>query len=121
MICMILKWAANPFRGDVFAEGWRPAAEAVLDYGATSWSFYRAHDGRLDFIQTATFPTKADFERYWYSEEIAEKRVELCRLLPGAAAAGLLGDRGRGQGPASPSSSPERNPQPRSSGAIVSP
>ena len=49
----------------------------MLDYGATSWSFYRAHDGRLDFIQTATFPTKADFERYWYSEEIVEKRMEL--------------------------------------------
>ena len=36
-----------------------PAAEAVLDYGATAWAFYRAHDGRLDFIQTAVFPTKA--------------------------------------------------------------
>ena len=28
-------------------------------------------------MQTATFPTKAAFERYWYSDEIAEKRVEL--------------------------------------------
>jgi hypothetical protein len=77
MICVMIRWAANPFRGDRFAEGWLPAAEAALDYGATAWSFYRAHDGRLDFLQTATFRTKADWERYWYSETIAEKRVQL--------------------------------------------
>jgi hypothetical protein len=72
-----IRWVANPFRGDVFAEGWRPAAEAVLDYGATSWAFYRNLDGRLDFIQQAIFESKADFERYWYSERVAEARVEL--------------------------------------------
>jgi hypothetical protein len=77
VICVMIKWVANPFRGDRFAEGWLPAAEAVLDYGATAWSFYRAHDGRLDFLQMATFRTKADWERYWYSETIAEKRVLL--------------------------------------------
>jgi hypothetical protein len=77
VILVHIPWHVNPFRGDRFAEGWRPAAEAVLDYGAVSWGFYRAHDGRLDFIQQATFPTKADFERYWYSETIAERRIEL--------------------------------------------
>jgi hypothetical protein len=77
VILVQIVWHVNPFRGDRFCEGWLAAAEAVLDYGATDWGFYRAHDGRLDFIQTATFPTKADFERYWYSELVAEKRVEL--------------------------------------------
>jgi hypothetical protein len=77
MILVQLIWHVNPFRGDRFAAEWRPAAEAVLDYGATSWGFYRAHDGRLDFIQQATFPTKKAFERYWYSETVAEKRAEL--------------------------------------------
>jgi hypothetical protein len=72
-----IRWPVNPFRGDVFAEGWRPAAEAALDYGATSWAFYRNLDGRLDFIQEAIFESKADFERYWYSERVAEARVEL--------------------------------------------
>jgi hypothetical protein len=72
-----IKWVANPFRGDVFAEGWRPAAEAVMDYGARSWAFYRAQDGRLDFVQEAIFESKADFERYWYSERIAEYRTQL--------------------------------------------
>jgi hypothetical protein len=72
-----IRWVANPFRGDVFAEGWRPAAEAVMDFGATSWAFYRNEDGRLDFVQEAIFENKADFERYWYSERIAEYRTEL--------------------------------------------
>jgi hypothetical protein len=77
MILVQIVWHVNPFRGDRFAAGWRPVAEAVLDYGATSWAFYRALDGRLDFIQQATFPTKAAFERYWYSETAAEARTEL--------------------------------------------
>jgi hypothetical protein len=77
MIMVQVVWHVNPFRGDKFAEGWLPYAEAVLDYGATSWGFYRAHDGRLDFIQQATFPTKAHFERYWYSETAAEGRTVL--------------------------------------------
>jgi hypothetical protein len=77
VIVVHIPWYVNPFRGDRFAEGWRPAAEAALDFGAVSWGFYRAHDGRLDFIQQATFPSKAHFERYWYSDVISEKRVEM--------------------------------------------
>ena len=77
MILVHIPWAVNPFRGDKFAAGWAPAAELVLDFGAVSWGFYRAIDGRLDFIQEAVFPSKAHWERYWYSEAIAEKRVEL--------------------------------------------
>ena len=77
MILVHIPWHANPFRGDRFAEDWAPAAEAVLDFGAVAWGFYRTLDGRLDFIQQAVFPTKADFERYWYSEPIAAKRTEL--------------------------------------------
>ena len=75
-----IRWAANLFRGERFAREWLPAAAAAVDYGATAWALYRAHDGRLDFIQHAIFPTKADFERYWYSQTIAEKRVELSGL-----------------------------------------
>ena len=69
-------WHANPFRGERFQEVWRPAAEAALDYGATYWALLRAHEGRLDFLQHAIFQSKADFERYWYSAEIAEARTQ---------------------------------------------
>jgi hypothetical protein len=84
MIEVQIRWPINPFRGDKFAAGWLPAAEAVLDFGATKWSFTRNLDGRLDFVQTARFPSKAHFERYWYSEQLATKRVELsgCYQVP---------------------------------------
>jgi hypothetical protein len=79
-----IRWVANPFRGDRFAEGWLPAAEAAVDYGATEWSFRRNTDGRLDFVQNALFPSKAHWERYWYSERMAEYRIELagCYQVP---------------------------------------
>jgi hypothetical protein len=70
-----IKWVANPFRGDKFDEAWRPNAEAVVRYGARWWAFLRAADGRLDFTQLALFHDKLDFDRYWYSEEIAEARA----------------------------------------------
>ena len=72
-----VRWAINPFRGDRFQELWTPAAEAALDFGATGWALYRSKEGNLDFIQHAFFPTKDDFERYWYSEELAEARVKV--------------------------------------------
>jgi hypothetical protein len=75
-----IRWVANPFRGPAFQEAWLPAAGAVLDYGATYWSFLRADEGRLDFLQHAIFPAKADFERYWYSERIAQARAEAAGL-----------------------------------------
>jgi hypothetical protein len=71
-----IKWAINPFRGNAFEEVWTPAAEAALDFGATQWALYRSKEGGLDFTQTALFPSVADFERYWYSEEIAAVRIQ---------------------------------------------
>ena len=79
-LVMIL-WHTNPFRGDRFEDAWRPAAEAALDYGASSWAFFRSKDDPLDFIQLASFAEKIDFDRYWYSEEISEARAEASGLF----------------------------------------
>ncbi len=79
-IAVRIPWVANPLRGDDFEAAWLPAAEAALDYGATGWALLRAKEGMLDFTQYAFFPTKLDFERYWYSEEIAEARVKASGL-----------------------------------------
>jgi hypothetical protein len=78
---VLILWHANPFRGDKFEDAWRPAAAAAIDYGATFWAFLRSKDDPLDFMQIASFASKTEFERYWYSEEIAEAR---------AAASGLF-------------------------------
>ena len=74
-------WHANPFRGDKFEDAWRPAAEAAVDYGATAWAFLRSKDDPLDFTQIAVFRSKLDFERYWYSEQLAEARAEASGLF----------------------------------------
>ena len=49
----------------------------MLDYGATSWAFWRSKDDPLDFTQIAVFPDKGAFDRYWFAEEIAEARAEV--------------------------------------------
>jgi hypothetical protein len=77
---VLILWHANPFRGDKFEDAWRPAAAAAIDYGATFWAFLRSKDDPLDFMQVASFESKTEFERYWYSEEIAEARAEASGL-----------------------------------------
>ena len=79
VIVMIL-WHANPFRGDKFEDAWTPAAAAALDYGASSWAFLRSKDDPLDFMQIASFGSKLEFERYWYSEQMSEYRAEASGL-----------------------------------------
>ncbi|MFL5781196.1 MAG: hypothetical protein ACJ760_07785 [Thermoleophilaceae bacterium] len=78
---VLIAWHANPFRGDKFEDAWRPAAAAAIDYGATFWAFLRSKDDPLDFMQIASFASKVEFERYWYSEEIAEARAEASGLF----------------------------------------
>ncbi len=74
-VLCVVPWAINPFRGDKFEEIWTPAAEAALDFGATGWALFRSQEGQLDFTQLAFFPDKAGWDRYWYSEELAEVKV----------------------------------------------
>jgi hypothetical protein len=74
VLCEV-RWAINPFRGDKFEQIWTPAAEAALDFGATGWALYRSQEGQLDFIQHAYFPSKDGWDRYWYSEELAESKL----------------------------------------------
>ncbi len=57
-----------------------PVAEAALDYGATSWAFLRSKDDPNDFVQMASWRSKLDFDRYWYSEDVAERRAEAMGL-----------------------------------------
>ena len=78
---VFLLWHATPFRADKFEDHWRPVAAAALDFGASFWALLRSKDDPNDFIQIASFATKLDFERYWYSEEISEARAEAMGLF----------------------------------------
>jgi hypothetical protein len=76
-----INWITNPFRAEKFAAIWLPAAEAVLDYGATGWAFIRSTDDPQHFVQLGLFDKKIDFERYWYSTEISDIRVQATGLF----------------------------------------
>ena len=41
----------------------------------------RSKDDPLDFTQIAVFRSKLDFERYWFSEQLAEARAEAAGLF----------------------------------------
>jgi hypothetical protein len=72
-----LDWHIAPFRRDRWLDLWEPAAAKCAAYGAKSWSLTRADDDPLAFQQTMVWENKADFERYWFSQEIAEIRESI--------------------------------------------
>jgi hypothetical protein len=74
-------WHATPWRADKFEDAWRPVAAAALDYGASWWAFFRSSDDPNDFTQLAVFADKQAWERYWYSEQLAEARAEAAGLF----------------------------------------
>lgn len=69
-----IAWQCTPFRADRFQELWHPWVEVSLEYGAKWYAFFRAQEDQWTFQQMMVFTDKLDFERYWYSEELAEAR-----------------------------------------------
>jgi hypothetical protein len=78
---VLIQWMANPWRGDRFEAAWTPVAEAALDYGARGWAFFRDEEERAKFTQLAFFDNKLDWERYWYSDQLAQARAEATGLF----------------------------------------
>jgi hypothetical protein len=75
-----LDWHIAPFRADRWLDLWEPAAAKMPSYGAKTWSLTRSIDDPLAFQQTAVWDTHADWERYWYSEEIGAAREAIIDL-----------------------------------------
>jgi quinol monooxygenase YgiN len=75
-VCYI-EWHVTPFRADRFLEVWRPQAARAMAFGARSWSLTRNTDDPLHIRQAGVWDNREDFERYWYSEEIASARERL--------------------------------------------
>jgi hypothetical protein len=76
-----INWIVNPGRAEKFVQAWLPAAEAVLGYGATGWALIRSGEDPHHFVQLAAFANKMDFERYWYSEDVVDYRVQATGLF----------------------------------------
>jgi hypothetical protein len=75
-----LDWHVAPLRADRWLDLWEPAAAKAPAYGAKSWSLIRSTDDPLLFRQTTIWESRADFERYWYSEEIGQARAAVIDL-----------------------------------------
>jgi hypothetical protein len=83
-----IDWNVHPFRADRWLEIWHPALDRALAFGASSCVLTRDIDNPLHFRQISVWEDHADFERYWYSDEIAALREAAMNyynkpLLPG--------------------------------------
>lgn len=71
-----IPWYATFFRGDKFEVALKAATEVSAKYGATDFAVYRSRDDRYKFLQTVSFNSKLEWERYWNSQEMIDFREE---------------------------------------------
>jgi quinol monooxygenase YgiN len=69
-----IPWYATVMRGDKLAEALAELAPVAIRYGALDYELYRSKEDTYKFLQTATFESKLDFERYWNGPEFEEVR-----------------------------------------------
>ena len=69
-----VEWHIHPFRAERWFEIWRPALDRALAFGATSCYLTRNGEDPLHFRQVTAWSRREDFERFWYSPEIAAIR-----------------------------------------------
>ena len=70
----VVNWHINPFRADRWYEIWMPALERAPSFGATSFTLTRSEDDHLLFVQTTVWESRADWDRFWTSDEVAAAR-----------------------------------------------
>ncbi len=72
-VCYI-DWHVHAFRAERWYEIWEPAAARAMAFGARAWTLTRDVDDPLHFRQSSVWDNRADFERYWYSDEVTAIR-----------------------------------------------
>jgi hypothetical protein len=70
-----IPWYATVFRGDKLEAAVADVAPLALRYGASSYFVHRNRDDRYKILQTATFASHSDWERYWHGPEFTRFRV----------------------------------------------
>ena len=73
---VFIPWYATGFRAEGLEAALAEVAPVAMRYGATNYALYRSQDDRYKFLQTASFASKTDFQRYWYGEEFSHFRAE---------------------------------------------
>ena len=70
----VVNWHINPGRADRWYAIWMPALERAPSFGATSFTLTRSEEDHLLFVQTTTWESRGDFDRFWSSDEVGEAR-----------------------------------------------
>ncbi len=70
----VVNWHINPWRADRWYEIWMPALERAPSFGASSFTLTRSEEDHLLFVQTTTWENRADFDRFWASDEVSAAR-----------------------------------------------
>ncbi|MFI5026867.1 MAG: putative quinol monooxygenase [Solirubrobacterales bacterium] len=71
-----IEWRVHPFRRDRWIDAWSPAVERAAAFGASACYLTRNIDDPLHFRQVSIWADRADFDRYWASDEIAGLRED---------------------------------------------
>ena len=71
-----IEWHVTPFRRDRFLEVWTPALDRALAHGAKAAFLTRSEDDTLHLRQTTVWESRADHERWWFSDELSVLRQE---------------------------------------------
>ena len=70
----VIDWHINPFRVDRWYAAWKPALDRAGSFGATSVSLTRSEDDPLAVPPDDVWENRADFDRYWSSDEVSAAR-----------------------------------------------
>jgi len=75
-----LDYALTPFRAQKFVDLYRPAIRRPLSYGAHGFLFYRSEEDSDHFVHMSFWEDRADFQRWWFSQEMQDVRVAISGL-----------------------------------------
>jgi heme-degrading monooxygenase HmoA len=72
-----LDFHVTPLRAERFYDTYRTAVPRVLAYGARGYVFFRVEEDPDHFVHVSYWDDRADFYRFWMSEEMREIRRRL--------------------------------------------
>lgn len=70
-----IPWYATAFRADDLEYALEKISKDALKNGALSYDLYRSKEDKYKFFHFLEFPTKLDWERFWYGEEFQDMRA----------------------------------------------
>ena len=76
-----LDFHVTPLRAERFYETYRTTVPRVLAYGARGYVFFRMEDDPDHFVHVSYWDERADFDRFWLSEEMRDTRRRLLGMF----------------------------------------